>query len=460
MLGKSKVPPRHINASARLKWSAPPLVEDDKILLHLQIPPSIGLTTRKIVAQLASFRASDHPMFFDPVYITFPVDYSPPYKFITDSMVESACKAQVHENKFRDLELYQGKHRSCQFLRLILEHWTLEGIPNWQCKGPVEYCNRVGPFSNQGVFSNSGIFIQRFECFQSSAQPDYNISAAISIVPAVEHNTRSSGLGSVREKQNTVDPSNMEKSIPCPTPSPVDTEDALNKANLQGKVPKSSAHDEGHLTNPSTQKGGVCTCCLDTHSPLDLHTHPYVSHEHRIHTTPPDAHFPLSSEQGMTFNDFKNDQAKYMAPPITRAEAALLVAEIASHKGDKSEISSPEDDDNSFSFHYKFEDCGLSQYNFSKRKFESNEEQTGNEVVYVYVAADRDKVVIKILKSYWEENQIDRTSYMKCFERVLGISPKDWLVVPFEHSAVREDLFNSYSYKSGLFSASSSFVYI
>lgn len=314
----------------------------------------------------------------------------------------------------------------------------------------------------------------------------------------------------------------------------------MNKANLQGKVPKSSAHDEGRLTNPSTQKGGVCTCCLDTHSPLDLHTHPYVSHEHRIHTTPPDAHFPLLSEQGMTFNDFKNGQAKYMAPPIMRAEAALLVAEIASHKGDKSEISSPEDDDNSFSFHSKVEDRGLSQYDISNRKFEvrtnavdsktveivyrdievgfvnknrsfrsdvppnralfieedhicerdagnllhsewrhcapkrggypsnikgfdslkhalsmlsqSNEEQAGNEVVYVYVAADRDKVVIKILKSYWEENQIDRTSYMKCFERVLGISPKDWLVVPFEHSAVREDLFNSYSYKSGFFS--------
>ncbi|GLJ04813.1 hypothetical protein SUGI_0004060 [Cryptomeria japonica] len=169
-------------------------------------------------------------------------------------------------------------------------------------------------------------------------------------------------------------------------------------------------------------------------------------------------------------------------------EAALLAAKIVTHSGDKNDILSLLDKRNSFSFNSKVEDCGLSQYDFFKRKFEVGtntmdskivevvyrdievgfvnknrsfrldvppnkalfiEEQAGNEFVYVYVAADRDKVVIKILKSYWEENLIDRTSYMECFERVLGISPEDWLVVPFEHSAVRDDLINSYSYKSG-----------
>ncbi|GLJ20189.1 hypothetical protein SUGI_0366490 [Cryptomeria japonica] len=204
MLGRSMVPLRHINPSARSKWSVPPLDEDEKILLRLQIPPSNGLTSRKIVARLASFRASDHRMFFDPIEITFALDYLPPYKFITDSMVENACKAQVHENKFTDLELYQGKFWSCDFLRSLLEHWTLEGIPNWECKSPVEYCIRVGPFANQGGFSYSRIFIQRFECLQSNAHPDFNISAAISVVPAVEHNTGTAGLGSVRENQNNM----------------------------------------------------------------------------------------------------------------------------------------------------------------------------------------------------------------------------------------------------------------
>ncbi|GLJ16450.1 hypothetical protein SUGI_0279920 [Cryptomeria japonica] len=83
---------------------------------------------------------------------------------------------------------------------------------------------------------------------------------------------------------------------------------------------------------------------------------------------------------------------------------------------------------------------------------QSNEElrKAGKEVVFVYVAADRDEEVIKILKRYGQENQIDGTSDMECFERVLGILPKDWLVVPFERSDVRAELINSY--RSGIFS--------
>ncbi|GLJ36551.1 hypothetical protein SUGI_0734600 [Cryptomeria japonica] len=142
-------------------------------------------------------------MFFDPVDVNLPLDYSPPYKFITDSIVESACSAKVHENKFTDLELYKGKTQCCELIRSILEYWTLEGIPNWQWKGPVEYCNRVGPFSNQEDFSSSGIIIRSFQCFEFDENSDINISATIGVVPEVD-NTERSGLGSVREDQNTM----------------------------------------------------------------------------------------------------------------------------------------------------------------------------------------------------------------------------------------------------------------
>ncbi|GLJ20180.1 hypothetical protein SUGI_0366340 [Cryptomeria japonica] len=203
MLGRAKMALRDSNVSVRSEWSGPSLVEDDKILLHLQIPPCNGLTGGKIVGRLASFHVSDHPMFFDPVDVNFPLDYSPPYKFITDSMVESACSAEVHENKFTDLELYKGKTQCCELIRSILEYWTLEGIPNWQCKGPVEYCNRVGPFSNQEGFSNCGIIIRSFQCFEFDENSDINISATIGVVPEVD-NTGRSGLESVREDQNTM----------------------------------------------------------------------------------------------------------------------------------------------------------------------------------------------------------------------------------------------------------------
>ncbi|GLJ30664.1 hypothetical protein SUGI_0607260 [Cryptomeria japonica] len=206
MLGRSKVALRQSNATATTgwDWSASPLVEDDKFLLHLQIPPNNGLTTRKIVGRLTSLRASDHPLFFDPVDITFPLDHFP-YKFITDSMVESACNSRVHEKKPVDLELYQGKYQHCGFFRSILKRQILKGIPNWQCKGPVEYCNRVGPFSDQGGFSNSRILIQGFECFRSKEYPDVNVSAAIRVLPAQEqeHDTESSRLISVMWIQGT-----------------------------------------------------------------------------------------------------------------------------------------------------------------------------------------------------------------------------------------------------------------
>ncbi|GLJ20198.1 hypothetical protein SUGI_0366610 [Cryptomeria japonica] len=203
MLGRAKMALRHSNVSVRSEWSGPSLVEDDKILLHLQIPPSSGLTGGKIVGRLASFHVSDHPMFFDPVDVNFPLVYSPPYKFNTDSMVESACSAEVHENKFTDLELYKGKTQCCELIRSILEYWTLEGIPNWQCKGPVEYCNRIGPFSNQEGFSNCGIIIRSFQCFEFDENSDINISATIGVVPEVD-NTGKSGLGPIREDQNTM----------------------------------------------------------------------------------------------------------------------------------------------------------------------------------------------------------------------------------------------------------------
>ncbi|GLJ20187.1 hypothetical protein SUGI_0366420 [Cryptomeria japonica] len=202
-LGRAKMALRHSNVSVRSEWSGPSLVENDKILLRLQIPPSNGLTRAKIVGRLASFHVSDHPMFFDPVDVNFPLDYSPPCKFITDSMVESACSAEVHENKFTDLELYKGKTQCCELIRSILEYWTLEGIPNWQCKGPVEYCNRVGPFSNQEGFSNCGIIIRSFQCFKFVENSDINISATTGVVPEVD-NTGRSGLESVREDQNTM----------------------------------------------------------------------------------------------------------------------------------------------------------------------------------------------------------------------------------------------------------------
>ncbi|GLJ30669.1 hypothetical protein SUGI_0607320 [Cryptomeria japonica] len=207
MSGRSKVALRqsHATATARWKWSSLPQVEDDKFIFHLQIPPNNGLTTTKIAGRLTSLRASDHPLFFDPVDITFLLDHSP-YKFITDSMVESACNAHSDENKPVELELYQGKFPYCGFFGSILKGRIMEGIPNWQCKGPVEYCNRVGPFSDQGGFSKSKIFVQGFECFRSEKHPDVNISAAIRFLPAQEqeHNTGRCGLRSVGVNQNTM----------------------------------------------------------------------------------------------------------------------------------------------------------------------------------------------------------------------------------------------------------------
>uniref|UniRef100_A0A0D6R0U7 protein-disulfide reductase n=1 Tax=Araucaria cunninghamii TaxID=56994 RepID=A0A0D6R0U7_ARACU len=74
----------------------------------------------------------------------------------------------------------------------------------------------------------------------------------------------------------------------------------------------------------------------------------------------------------------------------------------------------------------------------------------GKDVIFVYVAADRDHEVIETLKRYGQENQIDERSDAKCFDKVLGILPKNWLAVPFEQSDVRAELINSY--RSGIFS--------
>ncbi|GLJ30730.1 hypothetical protein SUGI_0609020 [Cryptomeria japonica] len=99
-------------------------------------------------------------------------------------MVESACNAYVHENKPANLELYQGEYPWCDFFKSILNGQIVEGIPNWQCKCPAKYCNRVGPFYNQGDFSNSRI--QGFECMDS------NVNATIRVLPALENHTGSS----------------------------------------------------------------------------------------------------------------------------------------------------------------------------------------------------------------------------------------------------------------------------
>ncbi|GLJ06549.1 hypothetical protein SUGI_0041680 [Cryptomeria japonica] len=66
---------------------------------------------------------------------------------------------------------------------------------------------------------------------------------------------------------------------------------------------------------------------------------------------------------------------------------------------------------------------------------QSNEElrMADKEVMLVCVASDREKVIIKFLKSFGQENQIDETSDdIECFERVFGILTKDWPIVPFE----------------------------
>ncbi|KAH9318585.1 hypothetical protein KI387_020354 [Taxus chinensis] len=86
--------------------------------------------------------------------------------------------------------------------------------------------------------------------------------------------------------------------------------------------------------------------------------------------------------------------------------------------------------------------------------FQSHEElkKGGKEVVFVYVAADRDEEVIHTLKRCGQENQIDGRCDMECFESVLKILPTDWLAVPFEPSSasdVRAQLISSY--RSGIF---------
>jgi len=74
----------------------------------------------------------------------------------------------------------------------------------------------------------------------------------------------------------------------------------------------------------------------------------------------------------------------------------------------------------------------------------------GKEISFVYVAADRDEEVIETLKRYGQEDRIDERPDVECFERALGILPKDWFAVPLEPSEVRLEVLNNY--RSGIFS--------
>ncbi|XP_031487779.1 uncharacterized protein LOC116255845 isoform X2 [Nymphaea colorata] len=191
MLGNGLLPTRAAGSSvpwpglhtSSSNYYEPTLSRDDKIMFLLRYPSNFTLTTREVRGELKSLNGAEEPLYFDKVSISSQLGAYANYQFGSESYVSKACKPYPCQDNSHEehIAVYRGDH-FCEFIQRFSWGDSFFIVPNWNCKGNVEFCSKLGPFTTgehirkmNGSFNSIKLIMQDVRCETGS---EGNVSTA------------------------------------------------------------------------------------------------------------------------------------------------------------------------------------------------------------------------------------------------------------------------------------------